>query len=113
MSEVHELSNRALAMAISRYAIDHPAASHAARSWLFRLGTPDLAAVSAAQLRAEATATLDQVDQLMPADEDRIELAHARLALQAARSGSFATAAGPLADFLREVGELVAELDIH
>jgi hypothetical protein len=113
MNDVHEVSQRALALAISRYAIDHPADAHVALSWLVRLKTPELVAVSADQVRSEAAATLDQVDQLLPSADDRIELAHARLALEAAHSGSFATAAGSLADFLRDVGASPNELDVH
>jgi hypothetical protein len=113
MNDVHELSQRALALAISRYVIDHPMGAHLARSWLVRLKTPELAFLSADQVRSDAAATFDQVDQLVPSAEDRIELAHARLALEAAHSGSFATAAGSLADFLREAGEAPSALDIH
>jgi len=76
---------------------------------------------SAAELEAKASDELDSLERWVThAREDReqwetvrVSAVQARLTLQSARTGSFESATGPLADFLRDVGETPQALDIH
>lgn len=74
------------------------------------------------EIQREATRQLDLLEQWAVEvqrdspetwEQDRITYAHAKLALQSARSGSFGAAAGSLHDFLRAVGAQTQSLDIH
>ena len=118
--ELRNLSGKSLALAIARYVNDHPDADGTARSWLVDAEQRVLDA-SLDDLREQATDGLAALDRLEAAlrerpevwETRRTEVAHTRLNLQSTRSGSFETATGPLNDFLREVGERPATLDIH
>ena len=118
--EVRNVSGKSLSLAIARYVKDHPDADGTARSWLVDAEQRVLDS-SVDDLREQATDGLAALDRLEAALRERPELwetrrtevAHARLNLQSARSGSFETATGPLNDFLREMGERPATLDIH
>lgn len=106
----------AMGLAIARWRLDHPGKTVPApwddmsAAWIGR---------TAAQLGAEANTQLAGVDQLTGErtgdclEAMRLALLHARMALGSAKTGSFATAAGSLADFLRVVGESPRVLDVH
>jgi hypothetical protein len=73
-------------------------------------------------IAAEATHRLEVLDSWQTDVQEhepdtwetrRIDAVHARMNLQSARSGSFATAAGSFADFLRDAGEQPETLDLH
>ena len=121
VAEIRELSSRALSLAVARYLSDDPNALPRAGTWLD--GEADRwRQRDAGEIAAEATRLLDRLEswQERIADERpelsetrRIDYLNAKLALQSARSGSFATAAGPLNDFLKNVGTPAERLDIH
>lgn len=119
-TELDALSDAALALAIARYARDHPSAERTARHWLPD-GQARLLELSDDEIAGEAARRLDALRKLEArarADEaiweqSRVQVVHTRLTFQSARSGSFEAAAGPLGDFLREVGEAPDNLDVH
>ena len=106
----------ATSLAVARYLLDHPQATGGA-PW--RDAAARWRGQSTALLATEAerrTAELASFQQRAAAECGRAigqKLLHAKLALGSAGSGSFATAAGMLHDFLREVGEEPRELDVH
>lgn len=115
------MSQGALVLAVARYLHDHPDAPDAASAWLDGADR-DLRDLATEDLASTATERLDLLDALRAevdshggslAEELRVDLAHARLHLQSARSGSFDTAVGPLRDFLADAGEAPQDLDIH
>ena len=105
-----------MGLAISRWRLDHPGKPVPApwdamsAPWVGR---------TAAQLGAEADTRLAEVEQLTRGktgdcrEAMRLSLLHARMALGSAKTGSFATAAGSMVDFLRAVGESPRILDVH
>jgi hypothetical protein len=111
-----KLLGDAMGLAIARWLVDHPGKAapapwdEAAKPWAGR---------TIAQLGAEADARLAQVEQLTKEktgdcrEAMRLSLVHARMALGSTKTGSFATAAGSMVDFLRSVGEPPQVLDIH
>jgi hypothetical protein len=117
------LDRHALSLAIARYLLDHPDAAQSGKldTWI----NPTVStwrARSRDELTAEAEATLEQVQRLQdeiaastPAlwNQLRASFLRTRMALGSARTGSFETAAGPLADFLRAAGETPAPMDFH
>ena len=113
-------TRRALALAIARYVNTHPSANQQAQGWLDD-DERSLLTDSAAELEAKASDELDSLERWVThAREDReqwetvrVSAVQARLTLQSARTGSFESATGPLADFLRDVGETPQALDIH
>ena len=71
-------------------------------------------------IAAEAGRRLAELEDWRRGAEDtsvwetrRVDYNHARWTLQSARTGVFGSAAGPFADFLRQVGEPIDELDVH
>jgi hypothetical protein len=106
----------AIALALRRYAIAHPERAAAA---LERV-PPPIAALGAPDVEARAAALGAEIDQLEAraraagaSERHRLALLHARMAAGAARTGSFGTAAGQLADELRRLGEQPSELRVH
>ena len=113
---VARLERDAIALALRRYALAHPDKATAA---LERV-PPAIAALTAPDVDARAAALATEIDLLAAragargaAEQHRLALLHARMAAGAARTGSFATAAGPLADELRRLGEQPGELRVH
>lgn len=120
-TEIDALKDVALSLAVARYLAEDPNAASRAHVWL------DEAADTwrrrpVEEIAAEATRRLEQLETWAERVQDarpelwttrRTEYAHAKLTLQSARSGSFRTAAGPLGDFLADVGTAGEELDIH
>jgi hypothetical protein len=112
-----DLLAQSLALAIARYLQDRPQAAACAGAWgdgdvQTWMGRPPDA------IAAEATKGLEALDEWRDEEPDeweagRVEFLQAQLNFQSARSGSFATAAGSLADFLAEMGEDVDVLDEH
>jgi len=106
----------ATSLAVARYLIDHPKAC-GGEPW--RTDAARWLSLTAAQREAEAGVRRTELDALVTAAPPacsraiRQKVIHARMALGSARSGSFATAAGMLLDFLRSVGEQPQELDVH
>jgi hypothetical protein len=108
----------AVDLALRRYALDHPARAGDATALL---GDPAIAALSRDETAARATALAGALDELErearasaePWETNRLTLLHARLAAGSARSGSFATAAGPFVDLLRQLGERPEVLEVH
>jgi hypothetical protein len=120
-AELKELRDRALSLAVARYLHDDPNAERRAGVWLDATAR-EWRSRSEDEIGAEATRLLERLDgwqERVKAEAPdvwetrRVDANHARLNLQSARSGSFRTAAGPLADFLRGVGAAVDTLDIH
>src|SRR4051812_15472605 len=110
-----------LALAIARYLQEHPEVGSRADAWR----SDDVKSWLAAPVEAipeEATKGLDALDEWRdqaradaPAEWEagRVDFLQAQLNFQSARSGSFATASGSLADFLADMGEDVDVLDEH
>ena len=118
---VREQEVAALALAIARYLLEHPASPPAAARWVDPL-IDAKRALGVEGIKAEASRRLSELDtweqqsQAVFPDVYRAHrrgAQHARLALQSARSGSFATASGSLHDFLVDAGEPVQQLDFH
>jgi hypothetical protein len=116
-----DLLASSLALAIARYLRDHPDAAARAGAW--RDGDVDAwLAAPAEAIGIEATKGLEALDEWRDetranAPEEweagRVDFLQAQLNFQSARSGSFATAAGSLVDFLADMGEEVDVLDEH
>jgi hypothetical protein len=120
-SRVEELGRGGLLLAVARYLRDHPDAEGRVEDWLDE-SVETWRHKSVTEIQAEATRRLSQLEswaehaqQEAPSvwDEERITYAHAKLALQSARSGAFGTAAGSLQDFLKAAGAPAQSLDIH
>jgi hypothetical protein len=120
-AEIDALRSAALSLAVARYLAEDPNAASRAGIWLdeaaaqwSRRSVEDIAAEASRQLDAlESWAERVQAERPELWTTRRTEYAHAKLTLQSARSGSFQTAAGPLADFLADMGTAGSELDIH
>lgn len=118
---IQELLSLSLVLAIRRHVLDNPAAEGAAEPWLGALDMSwsdadrEEVTEAAGRLLEERDDLEAQVTAADPgvAESHRIELVHTGLNLQAARTGSFATAAGMLRDYLVDAGEPPQELDIH
>ena len=121
VAEIRLLSSRAQSLAVARYLSDDPNAVPRAGIWLD--GDADhWRQRPVEEIAAEATRLLDQLESWRErigeerpqlAETRHMEYMNAKLALQSARSGSFGTAAGPLHDFLSDVGTPGERLDIH
>lgn len=121
VAEIRGLSSRAQSLAVARYLSDDPNAVPRAGIWLD--GEADRwRQCPAEEIAAEASRLLDQLEaweehmseeRPQVYETRRMDALNAKLALQSARSGSFATAAGPLSDFLADVGTPGERLDIH
>jgi hypothetical protein len=120
-SRAEELGRGALSLAVARYLKDHPDAEKGVEDWLDE-SVESWRRKSVSEMQAEATRRLDnlekwakQAQQDGPTtwEQERITYAHAKLALQSARSGAFGTAAGSLNDFLKAAGARPQSLDIH
>jgi hypothetical protein len=108
-------------LAVARYLKDHPDAVDGAGIWLDDEAEAWMAKPTEA-IQEEATNGLEALDEwgdeAREEDPDeweagRVDFLQAQLNFQSARSGSFATASGSLADFLAEMGEDVDVLDEH
>jgi hypothetical protein len=121
VAEIREFSSRALSLAVARYLSDDPNAVPRAGMWLD--SNADLwRRRPADEIAAEATRLLDLLESWQERISEerpelfetrRIDYLNAKLTLQSARSGSFATGAGSLNDFLAAVGTPGERLDIH
>jgi hypothetical protein len=120
-AEIDALRSAALSLAVARYLAEDPNAAPRAGIWLDEQAA-EWSRRPAADIAAEATRQLDALESWAERVQEerpelwttrRTEYAHAKLTLQSARSGSFQTAAGPLADFLADMGTSGSELDIH
>jgi hypothetical protein len=120
-AEIDSVKSAALSLAVARYLAEDPNA--ASRAGIWRDETVERwSGRPVEDIAAEASRRLDELEAWAErVQEERPELwatrrtdyAHAKLTLQSARSGSFQTAAGPLADFLSDMGTPSDELDIH
>jgi hypothetical protein len=117
VAEIREHASEGLALAIARFAVDHSDTELGSweddrvRGWRER-GTDAIAAEAARRLAAlEAWGERARGTELW--EPRRPEWLSTRLTLQAAGSGAFGSAAGPLADFLRDIGEPADELELH
>jgi len=106
-------------LAVRRYALDHPDRAAAAME---RIATAQVAALTRPEVESRArtvSADLDEIEQASKAagpdawELNRITVMQARMAAGSARTGSFATSMGGLADVLRELGEPTDELRVH
>ena len=116
-----ELLPASLSLAVARYLKDRPEAIQKAGAWLddeARAWMPR----SFDEIGAEATKGLEALEEWAEEVRDdapeewekgRVDYLQAQLNFQSARSGSFATAAGSLIDFLVDMGEDVEVLDEH
>jgi cobalamin biosynthesis Mg chelatase CobN len=119
--QIRTLAAGALSLAVARYLHDNrKARKKASGAWL-DAEAEDWSERSPEEIAAEATHRLDVLEQWVEdaQQEDpelyesrRLDSVHARMNLQSARSGAFGTAAGPLADFLREVGAKPETLEL-
>jgi hypothetical protein len=116
-----ELLPRSLSLAVARYLHDRPEAAESAEAWrddeVERWMTRPVE-----DIQEDATDGLealeewaDEVREDAPEEweEGRVDYLQAQLNFQSARSGSFGTAAGGLADFLADMGEDVDVLEEH
>jgi hypothetical protein len=113
---VGQIQREAIALALRRYAIAHPEKAAAA---LERV-PPAIAALAGPDVTARAAALGAEIDELEAraraagsSEHHRLALFHARMAAGAAKTGSFASATGELADELRRLGERPDELRVH
>ena len=117
MSELEErirtLAAGSLSLAVARYLHDVPEARERANPVWLDAEVERWNARPAEEIAAEAAHRLEVLDEwereVQAVDpelweERRVDALHARFNLQSAGSGSFASAAGALVDFLREVG---------
>lgn len=120
-SRAEELGRGALTLAVARYLKDHPDAEARVEDWVDE-SVESWLAKPVSEIQAEATRRLDQLEAWAKQaqrekpdiwEQERITYAHAKLALQSARSGAFGTAAGSLHDFLAAAGARTEILDIH
>jgi hypothetical protein len=116
-AEMREHAGESIALAVARFLVDHPDAEAGAwedervRRWRDR-GKDAIAAEAMRRLEAlESWGERARGTDLW--ESRRPEWLATRLTLQGAASGAFGSAAGPLADFLRDVGEPVDELELH
>ena len=121
VDRIRGLTRRARSLAVARYVHDNPdARSRVNPVWVdddvqaWAVRSPEEIAVEA-QSRLNALDAWEADARVEPdiLETRRIDLLHARLALAAAKTGSFATASGALADFLREAGSEPDILDVH
>lgn len=139
-AHVGRAGEEALALAAARYVLDHPDRRPALARWVaaegpgasdpraaaraaIALGLGDGAEPEAgrAAVRAEVARARRRLEVLRPslqadrtsAEAHRLSLGHLQMALDAADTGSFATAAGPMLDMLRDAGARPAALDVH
>lgn len=115
-ARVGHIQREAIALALRRYAITHPDKAAAA---LERV-PPPIAGLAGPDVEARATALTTEIDQLETrartagtSEQYRLALFQSRMAAGTARTGSFATATGELADELRRLGERPDELRVH
>jgi hypothetical protein len=117
---IEEQMNAALTLAIARYLQVHPKKKKKAGEWM-DAEVEAWTAKPTAGIQEEATRRLtdleaweNQVGTRYPAiwESYRLTYIHAKLTLQSARSGSFATASGSFYNFLLDVGAPVDELAI-
>jgi hypothetical protein len=120
VKDIEWLQRSALAFAVQRYGLDHSEARAEAESWIgddvdWRTVTNDRIESAASSLLEdlEAWASRTRSDEPGVWNAHRTDYLHAKLAAQSARSGSFETAAGSLADFLRRCGAEVDEFHVH
>ncbi len=119
--QIDALASGSLSLAVARYLHDHGRARWKVnRAWLDD-EVKQWRKRSEAEIGQEAAARLERLEQW---EQDvklgepelwetrRIDAVHARMNLQSARSGAFGTAAGPLADFLRQAGASVETLQL-
>jgi hypothetical protein len=106
----------AMGLGVARWMLERPGRTPDA-SWA-EFAAPfaglDRAAViaEAERRRAELEAVEQGADEVCR-ERMRLDLLHAQLALGSARTGSFATSAGPFTSFLHSVGEPTHVLQIH
>jgi hypothetical protein len=120
-AQIDALRSAALSLAVARYLAEDPNAAPRAGIWLdepaeaWRRRPVEEIAAEASRRLDELEAWAERVQDEQPElwTTRRTEYAQAKLTLQSARSGSFQTAAGPLADFLADMGTAGSELDIH
>jgi hypothetical protein len=114
-----QAAGAAMDLALRRYALDHPSRAEQATS---RLADPAVGALAREETVARAVslaAAIDALERQARAsaprvwEAERLTLFQARLAAGSATTGSFATATGPLADVLRELGEQPSILRVH
>jgi hypothetical protein len=111
----YKLLGDAMGLAIARWRLDHPGKAVPA-PW-DEISAP-WAGRPAAELGAEADARLAEVARLAKdltgdrREATRLPLLRARMALGAAKTGSFETATGSLVDFLHDVGASPQVLDV-
>jgi hypothetical protein len=119
-TEVDILLQDSLALAIARYGVEHPESAGLSRAWASHhpewLGHgAAFYAAEAGRLQQTREGLLQRVNEAPPeiAGPLRPELLRANLNLSSAASGAFATASGPLADFLRDAGAAFQYLDFE
>jgi hypothetical protein len=115
-ARVGQIQREAIALALRRYAITHPEKAAAALEHV----PPAIAAMAGPDVEARAAVLTTEIDQLETrartagtSEQYRLALFQARMAAGTARTGSFATATGELADELRRLGERPDELRVH
>jgi hypothetical protein len=104
-----QVNQDVLRLAVRRFLADHPDHLDRARDWLAALDIPEHQALVRPD-PGELEAAELRLDQLRAVGGQVLQ---AGLAAEAARSGTFDAAGGPLADFLVDVGWPVARLDIE
>ena len=116
-----ELLPASVSLAVARYLKDHPDAVQKAGAWLDD-EAGEWMARPVDEIGAEATEGLKALEEWAEEvradapeqwEEGRVDYLQAQLNFQSARSGSFATSAGSLTDFLVDMGEDVEVLDEH
>ena len=120
-AQIRALSQGALPLAIARYLREHPEArKRVPKVWLDD-EVETWSARPVEDIAAEARHRLEVLDgwREEASDDDpdlldswRTEALYTRMNLQAAASGAFGTASGPLVDFLTRVGAPPRSLDL-
>jgi len=117
--EIRQLSRESITMAVARYIKDHPDVTEIALNWLDGRDASKWLAMSKAELEAEASQRLEQLERWEKFAQKyhpdvwenyRIRSLHIELSFGAAYSGIFRTAMGSLAYFLDAVGADYDEL---
>ena len=119
--DIRALAAHAQALAVARYLSEHPDAAGRAGEFLnadaeqWRDRGADAIAQEASTTEDALEAWSERVGDEHPKllETRRTDCVHARMALGSARTGAFGTVAGPLSDFLAQVGAEADRLDIH
>lgn len=118
LAEIEGLTQDSLALAAARFGADHEQAQSLSRAWSeyhpdWSARDTDFYVTESGRLRATLTSVRDRLRDVAPEALGTTlpDLLRVEMTLNSAETGVFATAAGSLADFLRDAGAEFDELE--